>query len=285
MWEDSIEIMSNMTWTPSLPATFKKLHGYDMKRILPLLVFNQTSIFAQSQTFGEFNCLLDTPYEGLGYVHDYRRALETGYNEYISAVQEWANQRLGLSYSCQPTYGLPQDMSAAIPLLDVPEYESLAFSDDVDNYRRFFGTAHLAGKNIISNELGAVVLEAYRQTLVGIINSVHTAIIGGTNQIILHGQTFSGRWYGTTWPGYTPFQYVFSELHSPKQPAWANGMSEVIGYFSRLQYVQQRGIPRTDVAVITKKSRTTENSPPLYSPRDLENNGMILLLRFLHLLG
>ncbi|KAM5353225.1 hypothetical protein ACJ41O_003189 [Fusarium nematophilum] len=273
VWEDSVEIVSNITWTPSLPVTFKKMHGYDIKPILPLLVFNQSSIYAQRESFGAFDCHLDTRYEGIGYVHDFRATLEFGYNEYISTLRNWSNTRLGLPYSNQPTYGLPQDMTAAIPHVDIPEYESLAFGNSIDNYRRFVGTAHLAGKNIISNELGAAVLKAYRLTIPELIRSVHLAVVGGTNQLILHGQTYSGAWYGTTWPGYTPFQYLFSELYSPKQPAWGHGMADVINYFARLQFIQRQGTPRTDVAVLNKMSRTAEQSPPIYTSRDLEQNG------------
>ncbi|KAL4798786.1 hypothetical protein BDV19DRAFT_402137 [Aspergillus venezuelensis] len=273
-WEDSVELIANTTWTPSLPTLFLKKHNYNIKPYLPLLTFKQNTIVSQTKTYGSpFESLLDTPCSGNGYVNDYRSALGEGYNAYIDTIRTWVNRRLGLQYSIQPSYGLPQDMTASIPHVDIPEYESLSFKNSIDAYRQFIGTAHIAGKRIISNELGAVVLKAYSYSMPELLDTVHRAVIGGTNQIILHGQTFSGNWYGTTWPGYTPFQYLFSELYSPKQPAWEHGFREVMGYIGRLQWVHRRGVPRTDVAVYMRTSRTDTNFPFVYGNLDLEEAG------------
>ncbi|KAL4783796.1 hypothetical protein BJX76DRAFT_368146 [Aspergillus varians] len=272
-WEDSVEILANITWTPSLPELFQKKHGYSINPFLPLLNFKQNSQFAQLQAFGDFNSLLDTPCKGVGYVNDYRSALEDGYNNYIDALRVWANDRLGVKYSNQPTYGLAHDMTAAIPHLDVPEYETFAFHEGIDGYRQFIGTAHLAGKRIISNELGASILKVFSLTVQELLTIVHGAVIGGTNQMILHGQPFSGNWHATTWPGYTPFQYIFGEMYSPKQPAWDHGFGAVIDYLARLQFVQRQGSPRTDVAVFNRVSRTNTSFPAIYQESDLEEAG------------
>jgi hypothetical protein len=53
-------------------------------------------------------------------------------------------------------------MAESIPVVDVPECESLSFKDSIDAYRQFPGAAHLAGTSIISNELGAKMTGAYR---------------------------------------------------------------------------------------------------------------------------
>ncbi|KAL4963275.1 uncharacterized protein BDV14DRAFT_191102 [Aspergillus stella-maris] len=273
-WEDSVELIANTTWTPTLPTIFLKKYKYSIKPYLPLLTFQQNTVVSQIQTYGSpFEALLDTPCFGTGYVNDYRSALEEGYNAYIDTIRNWVNARLRLQYSIQPAYGFPQDMTAAIAHVDIPEYESLSFKNSIDAYRQFIGTAHIAGKKIISNELGAVVLKAYSYSIPELLDTVHRAVIGGTNQIILHGQTFSENWFGTTWPGYTPFQYLFSELYSPKQPAWEHGMSDVMGYISRLQWVQRQGTAKTDVAVFMGTSRTDTDFPHVYGSLDLEENG------------
>ncbi|KAL4940392.1 hypothetical protein BDV06DRAFT_230334 [Aspergillus oleicola] len=273
-WEDSVELISNTTWTPSLPNLFLKKHGYSIKPYLPLLTFKQNTLVAQYETYGSsFEAILDTPCNGTGYVNDYRSALEDGYNNYIDAIRTWVNNHLGLKYSNQPAYGLPQDMAASIAHVDIPEYESLSFKNSIDAYRQFIGTAHIAGKKIISNELGAEILKANSYSIPLLLDTVHRAVIGGTNQIILHGQTFSGNWYGTTWPGYTPFQYMFSELYSPKQPAWEHGFKDVLNYIARLQFVHKQGVPRTDVAVFNRVSRTDMDFPHVYGSLDLEGAG------------
>ncbi|KAJ0426808.1 hypothetical protein BJY00DRAFT_320442 [Aspergillus carlsbadensis] len=271
-WEDSIEILSNITWTPSLPQLFKKKHGYSINPVLPLLNFRQNSKYAQFTALGSFEAVLDSPCHGVGYINDYRSALEDGYNAYLDTLRAWVH-KLGIKYSNQPGYGLPQDMTAGISHVDVPEYESLAFQNSIDGYRQFIGMAHLSGKKVISNELGAAVFRAYSYTIPDLLDTVHRAIIGGTNGIILHGQPFSGSWFGTTWPGYTPFKYLFAEMYSPKQPAWEHGFSNVLEYIARLQFVQRQGTPRTDVAIFNRVSRTNTSFPSIYADSDLEQAG------------
>lgn len=68
------------------------------------------------------------------------------------------------------------EMAANIPAVDVPECESLGFFHNVDAYRQFSGPANLAGKQVISNELGAVQGAAYTQTLPGLLWDVKLSI-------------------------------------------------------------------------------------------------------------
>jgi hypothetical protein len=60
------------------------------------------------------------------------------------------------------------------------------------------GPANLAGKQIVSNELGAVELEAYQQTLPNILSSVKKAYSAGNNQMIFHGSPYSYQYPETT---------------------------------------------------------------------------------------
>jgi hypothetical protein len=107
-----------------------------------------------------------------------------------------------------------------------------------------------------------------------LLGIVHRAIISGTNQVILHGQPYSGDWFGTTWPGYTPFRYMYSDMYSPKQPAWENGYEGVMHYISRLQFVQRQGVPRTDLALYNSVSVTNMSFPRIYQGTGLEEDGM-----------
>lgn len=139
------------------------------------------------------------------------------------------------------------EMAANIPAVGVPECESLGFFHLVDAYRQFSGPANLAGSNIISNELGAVQLEAYTQTLPELIWDVKRSIIGGVNRMIYHGYPYSGYYPNTTWPGYTTFYYTFSGMHGPRQPAWEY-YDDYMNWTARMQYVAQSGVPKIDVA-------------------------------------
>jgi len=261
-----------VNWSRSLPARFKALFGYEIYKFLPLLVFRQNNLAQQNASPGSFQCVLDTEDEGIGYVNDFRGALSHGYNEYLSSLTEWSNS-LGMQFSAQPGYNLPVDMKASIPFVDAPECESLGFGNSIDMYRQFTGAAYLSGKEVISNELGAEVFEAFRYELWRLLWSANRGFAAGINQYVIHGQTFSGPYYETTWPGYVPFEYLFSELYSDKQPSWEMGMQDILDYMGRTQRTLQMGTAQTDIAIYDKN---TEFSPDLiYEDEYLQNNGTL----------
>ncbi|ETS73836.1 hypothetical protein PFICI_14782 [Pestalotiopsis fici W106-1] len=255
-WEDSLEILSNVSWSRSLPSRFQELFGYDIKPFLPLLAFRDNNIGLQPTEPGSFECILDTDDQGVGYINDFRATLAAGYQEYISTLTDWTH-RLGVSLSLQPAYGLPMDMQTVIPDVDAPECESLSFLDSIDLYRKFAGPANLAGRQVISNELGAVKSSAFRYHLPELLFSANRGFAAGVNQYVIHGQAFSGNYYQTTWPGHVAFDYHFSEPWSPREPVWEHGFEETLNYMARVQHVQQSGVPKIDVAIYNKESATS----------------------------
>jgi hypothetical protein len=236
-------------------------------------MYGENNINIQSTQPGYTKCRLNTPDQGLGYINDFRGALVEGYREYLNELTGWINSKLNLQMSAQVSYNLPMDMEANIPFVNAPECESLQFRNNIDGYRQFTGPAHLSGKRVISNEMGAVMLESYNYPHPELLFSVNRAVAGGVNQVVLHGQSYTGNYYGTTWPGYTAFSYLFSDSYSNKQPSWDHGFGDVLDYVARVQYLQQSGIPRTDVAIYNKVSGTNSNFPTLYSSDDLINSG------------
>jgi hypothetical protein len=240
-------------------------------------MYGDNNINIQSTQPGYIQCLLNTPGHGLGYVNDFRGALVEGYRHYLQELTSWVTSKLNLQMSAQVSYNLPMDMEANVPFVNAPECESLQFADNVDGYRQFSGPANLAGKRVISNEMGAVMFKSYNYPHSELLFSVNRAVAGGVNQVVLHGQSYTGDYYGTTWPGYTAFNYLFSDSYSNKQPSWDNGFSDVLGYIARVQFLQQSGIPRVDVAIYNKVSATNPSFPTLYASDDLLNAGMFLL--------
>ncbi|RYP69486.1 hypothetical protein DL769_005264 [Monosporascus sp. CRB-8-3] len=270
-WEDSVEITSNVSWSRSLPARFEKALGYSLKPYLPLLTFQQNNLLIQPADPGPFLCFLDATDKGAGYINDFRAALTLGYQDYLDALTKWSHRVLRKQVSVQPAYGLPIDMQASVPAVDSPECESLSFRDSIDSYRQFTGPAYLVGKRVVSNELGAVSTFAYRYPIPDLLFSANRGFAGGVNQYVIHGQTYTGNWTGTSWPGHTPFNYLFSELWSWKQPAWDHGLREALDYMARMQYTLQSGIPKLDVAIYNKESATTFRT--VYSSNDLLAEG------------
>lgn len=76
------------------------------------------------------------------------------------------------------------DMLANVPFVDVPECESLGFDHVIDAYRQFSGPANLAGKRVISSELGAQKEEVFSQTLPELIWDVNRSIVGSINNMV-----------------------------------------------------------------------------------------------------
>ncbi|KLU89722.1 hypothetical protein MAPG_08691 [Magnaporthiopsis poae ATCC 64411] len=256
-WEDSVEVSSNISWSKSMAARFQKVNGYRIEPFLPLLTFEQNNLAIQTASPGPFQCVLDSPDQGAGYVHDFHAALVDGYREYLDTLTSWSHDTLKTQFSAQPGYNLPLDMLATVPNMDAPECESLTFVDNIDWYRQFSGPANLAGKRVISNELGAAQPQGYRYLASSLLFSTNRAFAGGVNQLVIHGQSYTGNYYATTWPGYTAFGYLVSELWSDKQPSWDHGLAEVLGYVGRTQLVQRSGVPRVDVAVYMKQTVST----------------------------
>ncbi|KAL2797241.1 hypothetical protein BJX66DRAFT_323443 [Aspergillus keveii] len=269
-WEDSLEMHFNVTWSRSLSERFQRLHGYSIKPYLPLLTFRQNTVVMQKDQPGTFECVLDTEDEGLSFVNDFRATLVAGYKEYLTAPSDWAHD-LGVKFSAQPVYGSVMDMLSAIPSLDAPECESLSFSDNIDMYRAFSGPARLSGKRIVSNEMGAVRGSAYNYHLPSLLFSVNRAFIGGVNKMVLHGQAYSGAYPNTTWPGHTPFTYMFSDLFSPRLPTWEYGLRQTMDYIARGQAVLQSSVPKADVVIYHKDSATTIEN--IYQGEDLVKEG------------
>jgi hypothetical protein len=163
------------------------------------------------------------------------------------------------------------DMQASIPDVDVPECESLTFLDLIDSYRQFVGPANFAEKRVISNELGAVRGSAFRYHLPELLFSANRGFAAGVNQYVIHGQSYSGNYHQTTWPGHVPFNYLFSEAWSPRQPVWKHGFEETLNYMARVEHLQQSGVPKVDVAIYNKQSATTIRT--VYSSSDLTDRG------------
>ncbi|KAM0149135.1 hypothetical protein ACHAPG_009617, partial [Botrytis cinerea] len=131
----------------------------------------------------------------------------------------------------------------SLKVLTLPP-QGLCFASSIDNYRQFVGPANLAGKNVISNEMGAISRSAYQQQLPDLLTLVKQAYSAGNNQMAIHGATYSYQYPNTTWPGFTPFGYLFSDQHSRHQPGWTNGYSDVLNYISRNNYILQSGVPK-----------------------------------------
>ncbi|KAL1880144.1 hypothetical protein Daus18300_001507 [Diaporthe australafricana] len=249
-WEDSMEILAAMYWTPDFLSRFEQEMGYSLVKYLPLL-YNPSNTwnggilaYPELYQYGEYTSD-NTSVHDL----DYRTVLTSGYQDYIDHFEAWSLSR-GVEYSNQPAYNLPLEMLRTIPSVDAPECESLGFEDSVTSYRQFTGPAHLAGRNVISSEMGAVSGPAFNLTIPQFLYHGKAGLAGGITQHVLHGAPYSGNYPNTTWPGYTTFYYLYSEMWTPNLPIYGSGhLKDTLDWFGRNQWVLQQGVPKIDLAL------------------------------------
>ena len=191
--------------------------------------------------------------------------------EYLKGLTKFA-QSIGVQSSAQVVYNLPMDMLANIPDVDAPECESLGFGNNIDGYRQFAGPANLAGKRVISSECGAFMYTAYQLPISELLWAIKRSFVGGVNAFVLHGMPFSGYYPNTTWPSYTTFTYVYSEMHNRHQPGW-DFYRDFIDYTSRVMYTMQTGVPKIDLAFWLKSTSDFKAINTQYLPSDLELAG------------
>ncbi|GAD98073.1 RING zinc finger protein [Paecilomyces variotii No. 5] len=265
-WEDSMEIMATLYWTPGFLERFEKARGYSLLKYLPTL-FQPRNIWGSvASSYAEVFVSQNSTSVNL----DYRTTLNEGYQDYLKHIQNWSEQIGIQGFSAQPAYNLPLDMLADIPLLTAPELESLGFENTIDLYRQFTGAAHLSNRNIISSEAGAVNVAAYSLRVPEFLGIMTRSYAGGVNQIVAHGFPYSGSYTNTTWPGYTTFFYQYTEMWNQIQPAWRH-FRDIFDFMGRTQWALQQGSPLVDLALYMYKVpwETTVS----YSSDNLRNVG------------
>lgn len=270
-WEDSMEIGAGvLVWyTPGLLDAFSKSRGYDLRKYLPLIYSYNTEHNGPLASPDHY--YTDEGDAGESHVSDYRQTLTELNRVYLEALRDWSASTLDSQFSAQVVYNLPMDMLSNIDAVNAPECESLGFNHIIDAYRQFSGPANLAGKRIISSELGAQREEVYEQTLPELIWDTKRSIAGSINQFVYHGYPYTGSYPNTTWPGFSTFSYRFSAMHGPRQPSWEY-YDDFMNWTARVQYIAQSGVPKRDLAFYLKKEEFYEPDSQ-YLPDDLQETG------------
>ncbi|KAK3647114.1 hypothetical protein LTR56_008282 [Elasticomyces elasticus] len=272
-WEDSQEFGAGtlVWWTPNLLKAFRASRGYDLTKFLPLIYSENNQLPAPLASPNHY--YTDEADKGQVHINDYWQVLTELNQIYLASFANWTTQALQSQYTAQVSYNLPMDMLANVPHVNAPECESLGFGHLIDGYRQYTGPANLAGKRIISSELGAQGGEAYPQTLPELIWDIKRSIVGSVNQFVLHGYPFSGAYPNTTYPGFTTFTFEFSNMHGPRQPSWEY-YDDYMNWIARTQYIAQSGVPKIDLAFWLKlDAYPAFGITNQYMPNDLQQAG------------
>lgn len=257
LFEDSLELDSNMHWTWDFLDEFRKRRGYSLRPYLPVLLVENLHQQYSGASIDDpakygFGTSLDRRVR-----QDYYQTLTDLYGaEHVDPLQSFAHG-LGLKYRAQ-TYGDTLDVDQLAGRLDIPETEGLVMDLGVsplgrlNDYRSQAGSAHLSGKSIYSTECCAALNGAYGQSWEDLLGRFNAGFVGGVNQVVLHGFAYENGLFMGGWPGFSPFTIGtgngFSEAFGPRQATWAD-TPQITEWLTRMQYLLRQGHPSVDVAV------------------------------------
>lgn len=259
-WEDSAEFRATLFWTDDFQSYFNTSRGYDIVPVLPIL-FGTTGLPPSTLADGYFYFSFDEGSNGTNIDwrirNDFYQALQELYETYhLEGLSSWS-AKFGLQgsiqpYATAPNLAPPWDMVSAAAHIDAPETESNYFDGVIDAFRAMGGGAMMGQKQIFSSELGAHRYFAYAETVPLILNDCAINYVGGVNRIVTHGFPYSGHRPEVEWPGLTTFEWTYSGMWGPRQPAWAY-VREMADWIARTQLILQSGVPRVDIGIYRHK--------------------------------
>ncbi|KAJ7288204.1 hypothetical protein C8J57DRAFT_509249 [Mycena rebaudengoi] len=260
MWEDSMEFVGQLFWTEELPRRFKERHGYEINKTLPAMHSIPAKPPAEPFQIPQLNQTFDfgNTIGWTKFFEDYQDTMTSLYVDYMTTFREWSHT-IGFQFSNQPAYNFNLDVAASAAIPDAPEIESLGVPT-IDQARQLSGGVHLGSRTIFSSETGARFGVSYALRMSELLVDALTQYSGGVNMVVLHGFSYSGTYPNTTWPGFTTFGYLFSDMHGPRMPAW-DSYKEYLSFLKRTQYVLQSGTPKVDIAIY-RKDYDLAGTPP-----------------------
>ncbi|WP_328460634.1 glycosyl hydrolase [Streptomyces sp. NBC_00448] len=250
IFEDSLELSDELTWTWDFPDRFRQSRGYSVDQALPALAG-----FDARRVSGHPVAFTYSDGQSARMVRDYEQTFSDLYgNRYLTALESWAEAN-GLTVRAQ-AYGAPIDAAEADTHVGIPEGEGFEFNgkNPDQDFKVIAAGADRTGATIVSGECCAIKTQVWATTAAqNLTSEVYVDMAGGDNQIVWHGMPYptapAGSGAGSVWPG---FSYggntSFSEAWGPRMPQWrdARALNDDI---ARMSLVLRQGRPSYDVGV------------------------------------
>ncbi|MXG90356.1 glycosyl hydrolase [Nocardioides flavescens] len=263
LFEDSLELSDRLKWTDTMLSEWTARRGYDPTLSLPALAntgaqacnsFTPTQSGANNTAAGTgSDCGVPPVFDfsdgsGASVRRDYRQTFSDMYiANRLGTLTAWGDAH-NIRIKTQ-SYGEPIDMAAAATAVDVPEGESLAFSNNPEYYKVVAVGAHMSGSNAVSTECCAAFRTPYGIDLKTRLGFVNRAYAGGVNVNTWHGYSYEYAGNGSqAWPGQHAFGTFVDEAYGKRNPN-ATAFGETQDQLARQQLVLRQGSPRFDVAV------------------------------------
>jgi hypothetical protein len=225
-------------WTPSFPAEFKKINGYDVYKLLPAL-FNSKI----------FDTVINQKFK-----HDFDKTIsELMIHNHYGKGKEIANS-YGLQLISEsggpgpPLHNVPVEAIKALGALDVPrgEYWNKHYVYDNDSIdllmlvKEIAASAHMYHRKITEEES----FTSFRHWTDGPFDLkplADRAFCEGMNRVVMHGFSHNPSVYG--YPGIS----YHAGTHFSDKNTWWTKIKPFIDYLSRISFVMQESEFVSDV--------------------------------------
>ncbi|WP_428664771.1 glycosyl hydrolase [Runella sp.] len=226
------------TWTPTLPAAFKKLNGYDLYKFLPA-IFNKE--WYSSTAVNPFQFDFDHTLSELMINNHYRKAKEICNHHGLKIISEAGGPG--------HLHHIPVETLKALGSLDVPRgefwYNRTFFDKDsiVDLLylvKEIAAASHIYKRGIVEEEAFTSYWD-WQEGPANLKPLADRAFCEGMNRLVIHGFT-----HNPTGMGYPGIAY-FAGTHYNDRQAWWPKIKPFNDYLSRISYILQKADFMADV--------------------------------------
>ena len=230
-------------WTPALPATFQRMHGYDLQTFAAALL-GKTPI--DPDTLARVKS-------------DYRETLAHLHLQYLGAWTDWSHQHGFLTRN--QSHGAPANLLDLYGRVDVPETELFGSTPfPIPGLRRLdhevrhdqdlpeslvirmaSSAAHVMGRRLASSESSTWLRDHWKVALSYAKPELDRVLLDGINHIVYHGTVYSPQ--DAAWPGW--LFYASTQYHPNN--TWWDDFGAMNRYIARVQSVLQHGAPDNEI--------------------------------------
>ncbi|MGA1236333.1 MAG: glycosyl hydrolase [Limisphaerales bacterium] len=222
-------------WTPTLPASFARLRGYELLPYLPVLAGK----------------IIDNRHLSNRFLHDFRKTMgDLAVENHYRPFSEWARRHgLLLHPESGGPHAVPVDSLRCLGMDDAPmsEFWAWSWTHRVGDANRFFvkqpaSAAHTYGRNLVLAEGFTTIGPHWQETLWDNLQpAFNRALTEGLNRLVWHTFTCSPEEMGM------PGQQYFAGTHLNPNVTWWSRSRPFFDTLNRCQFMLQQGTFVADI--------------------------------------